>query len=125
MTASVIYGRIITAFLTTTSSQWGIAVESYKLAIDILEAGNRKWAATEDLDERGHVFSPTIIRSTRLQVLRCLIGGRQVAKTPAAKRAFSLSEIEKAARAVLEASRLFLCIKRLQKGKGLMIFFSP
>ncbi|GAA5954373.1 hypothetical protein JCM8115_004566 [Rhodotorula mucilaginosa] len=102
MTASVIYGRIITAFLTTTSSQWGIAVESYKLAIDILEAGNRKWAATEDLDERGHVFSPTIIRSTRLQVLRCLIGGRQVAKTPAAKRAFSLSEIEKAARAVLE-----------------------
>lgn len=42
MTASVIYGRIISAFLTTTSSQWGVAVESYKLAIDILEAGNRK-----------------------------------------------------------------------------------
>lgn len=117
MTASVIYGRIITAFLTSTSSHYGVAVESYKLAVDILEAGNRKWAATEDLDERGHVFSPTIIRSTRLQVLRCLIAGRQGAKTPAAKRAFPLSEIEKAARAVLDASRFsFVTSKQLQSG---------
>ncbi|GAA5881167.1 hypothetical protein JCM3774_003994 [Rhodotorula dairenensis] len=76
MTASVIYGRIIAAFLTTTSSQWGVSAETYRLAIDILEAGNRKWAH-EDLDTRGNVFSPTIVRSTKLQVLRCLTAGRE------------------------------------------------
>ncbi|GAA5979714.1 hypothetical protein JCM10908_003017 [Rhodotorula pacifica] len=101
MTASVIYGRIIAAFLTTTSSNYGISTETYRLAIEILEAGNRKWAH-EDLDVRGHVFSRTVIRNTRLQILRCLIAGRMGAKTPAAKRAFPLSDIEKAAKAVLD-----------------------
>ncbi|GAA5867480.1 hypothetical protein JCM3774_002917 [Rhodotorula dairenensis] len=102
LASGLINGRIIRAFLALTEAQWGVAAETARLAVEIHDAGNSKWAH-EALDVRGNVFSPTLVRGTRLQFLRTLVSGRMAAKTPAAKRAFPASDIEDAVRAVLDS----------------------
>ncbi|BGP53473.1 hypothetical protein JCM8202_001117 [Rhodotorula sphaerocarpa] len=99
--ASVIYSRIIGSFLAMSAHQWGQAIETSKFALELLEAGNAKWAH-ESLDVRGRIFSPTIVRNVKMEIMRNVVHGHQNGRTQSAKEAFSLEEMEKWARAVLD-----------------------
>ncbi|POY76062.1 hypothetical protein BMF94_0785 [Rhodotorula taiwanensis] len=101
ITASVIYNHIIIGFLAMAGSKYGYAIEAAKKAVQLLEAGLRKWAH-EDPDTRGNIFSIKLIRNAKMEVMRCLVHGYQTAKTNSARKAFPLDEMEKWAKAVLD-----------------------
>lgn len=44
LAAAFISNRIITAFFAVTSGEFGTGIECAKAALNLLEAGNRKWA---------------------------------------------------------------------------------
>ncbi|KWU44632.1 hypothetical protein RHOSPDRAFT_33712 [Rhodotorula sp. JG-1b] len=98
--AVIIYGRIICAFLQSVNGRHGNAAENYRFIMEVHEAGRVKWE-DEHLDIKGHVFGRTMIRSVKMEYMRCLVAGHRAAKTNSAKRMFALEKIEAAADEVL------------------------
>ncbi|GAA5979711.1 hypothetical protein JCM10908_003016 [Rhodotorula pacifica] len=101
ITTAIIYGRILQAHLHDISGRHGNAAETYRMVVDLHEAGRAKWAH-ESLDTKGNVFSPTMNRSVKMEYMRCLLAGHRAAKTASAKRAFALEKIETWANEVLQ-----------------------
>ncbi|GAA5856567.1 hypothetical protein JCM9279_005502, partial [Rhodotorula babjevae] len=100
--SSLIRGRIIIAFLVSTfQREPGPAILEAKLAVSLLDEGNKKWAH-ESFEEKGATFRPTFVRNARVFLMKLLLGARRDAKTPSAMRAFKLEDVEKLARDILE-----------------------
>ncbi|BGO89141.1 hypothetical protein NBRC10512v2_001088 [Rhodotorula toruloides] len=100
-TASLINGRIIGGFFCHYAKKPKQAVVSYRLALDVLEEGNRQWAH-ESQGTRGNVFSPTVVRGVKVVLMKALMRGHQQAKTDEERRDFPLDEIEELADSLLE-----------------------
>ncbi|BGP29624.1 hypothetical protein JCM10296v2_001363 [Rhodotorula toruloides] len=90
-TASLINGRITGGFFCHYAKKHKQAVVSYRLALDVLQEGNRQWAH-ESQGTRGNVFSDC----------QALMRGYKQAKTDEERRDFPLDEIEELADSLLE-----------------------
>ncbi|GAA5908310.1 hypothetical protein JCM8208_000373 [Rhodotorula glutinis] len=102
VSSSLIRSRIISAFLLSYfRREMGPAVLEAKFAVALLDEGNKKWAH-EAFEDKGNTFRPTFVRNARVFLMKELLGAHLDAKTPSAKRAFKLEDLEKLAHDILE-----------------------
>ncbi|GAA6012323.1 hypothetical protein JCM10207_002804 [Rhodosporidiobolus poonsookiae] len=102
--SQMIRGLVIMAFAQMLRSDYGGAISQMKLAIGILEEGNRVWAHIP-FEEKGMTFKPTFVRIARVYLLRCLIEGTRDAKTVSAKRMFKYEMVEDLANQILKENK--------------------
>ncbi|BGO89147.1 hypothetical protein NBRC10512_003529 [Rhodotorula toruloides] len=99
--STIIRGRVVSAgLLGFNKDQRGGAVRELKLALAVLEEGNRKWADVP-FDERGNTFRPTFVRNVRVALLKALLAAHRDLKTVAAQRVYKLSDIEDLANQII------------------------
>ncbi|BGP45548.1 hypothetical protein JCM10450v2_001367 [Rhodotorula kratochvilovae] len=99
--SALIRGRVVSAFLLgSVQGERGPAILELKRALALLDEGNRKWA-NKSFDEKGNVFRPTLVRNVRVYLLKNLLAAHRDAKTPSARRAFKLEDVEKLAKDIL------------------------
>lgn len=99
--STIIRGRVVSAgLLGFSKDQRGGAVRELKLALAVLEEGNRKWADVP-FDERGNTFRPTFVRNVRVALLKALLAAHRDLKTVAAQRVYKLSDIEDLANQII------------------------
>ncbi|GEM09107.1 tetratricopeptide repeat containing protein [Rhodotorula toruloides] len=100
---SLINGRIISAFFCQNAKKHiKQALVNYRLALDVLEEGNRQWA--HESQGKGNVFSPTVVRGVKVVLMKAIMRGHSQAKTDEERRDFPLDELEELADSLLEAS---------------------
>ncbi|GAA5928915.1 hypothetical protein JCM3775_006680 [Rhodotorula graminis] len=104
--SSLIRTRVISAFLLSYfRREMGPAILEAKFAVALLDEGNKKWAH-ESFEDKGNTFRPTFVRNARVFLMKELLGAHLGAhldaKTPSAKRAFKLEDLEKLAHDILE-----------------------
>ncbi|BGP05584.1 hypothetical protein JCM10049v2_001390 [Rhodotorula toruloides] len=88
----------------SSALRWGSyaeAIESWRNVLDLLEAGNTVWDH-EALEERGNIFSPTILRGVRVALMNTIMVGHGKASTDSERRKFKLDEMEDLANDVLD-----------------------
>ncbi|PRQ73399.1 hypothetical protein AAT19DRAFT_16152 [Rhodotorula toruloides] len=101
LTASLILGRIFGSFVLFEMGSYSEAIEGWRNVLDLLEAGNAVWAH-EALEERGKVFSPTILRGVRVALMNTIMVGHGKATTDSERCKFKLDEMEDLANDVLD-----------------------
>lgn len=104
-TSSLIHGRIVSAGVLRFNPQ-GVAsaVHDLKLAIALLDEGNRVWS-NERFADRGSTFKPTFVRNARVLLMQTLVLATRDMKTAAAKRAYKLEDVEEIANRVIRVRR--------------------
>ncbi|GAA5949593.1 hypothetical protein JCM10213_002611 [Rhodosporidiobolus nylandii] len=82
----------------------GAAVTAIKLALGLLEEGTKTWATIPN-EDKGMCFEPTFIRLVRVYLLKCLLRATRDAKTPSAKKMFTLEAVEELANELIEENK--------------------
>ncbi|CDR36547.1 RHTO0S02e03598g1_1 [Rhodotorula toruloides] len=100
-TSSLIHERIVSAGVLRFNPQ-GVAsaVHDLKLAIALLDEGNRVWS-NERFADRGSTFKPTFVRNARVLLMQTLVLATRDMKTAAAKRAYKPEDVEEIANRVI------------------------
>ncbi|GAA6042640.1 hypothetical protein JCM8097_008261 [Rhodosporidiobolus ruineniae] len=97
--------QVISGFLLTTKGNPGSAVSCLKLALGIIEEGQKKWAQLP-YDMKGVTFKPTYSRIVRTYLLNVLLRAARDAKSPSARRQWSLESVEKLAKEIIAENKV-------------------
>ncbi|BGO97171.1 Proteophosphoglycan ppg4 [Rhodotorula toruloides ATCC 204091] len=100
--STIIRGRIVSAgMLALGEKDRGAEVRELKLALALLEEGNRVWAHVP-YKEKGNTFRSTFVRNVRVTLLKALLAAHRDLKTAAARRVYKLEHIEELANQVIQ-----------------------
>ncbi|GAA5998000.1 tetratricopeptide repeat protein [Rhodotorula paludigena] len=100
-TASLIRSRIVSSAILNVNGDRAAAVQHLKLALGLLEEGNKKWKH-EPYEDKGMTLKPTMVRGVRTLLLKNLLAAHRDAKTASAKRMFKLEDVENLAKGIIE-----------------------